>query len=116
MNRAGELKPSLSALPLRALMETSRTMVFGADKHGAQDWLKREPRLFFDAMVRHGVARELGELRDPETGLLHSAHMAANALIIVEHDLIRLEAPGGTGEQCSSATHSEDRSNHGTDH
>lgn len=87
MNRPGEEKPAFSTLPLRAVLETAKPMMHGAQKHGAEDWRDRDPQLFFDALVRHGVARHLGEMCDPESGLLHSAHMAANALILIEHDL-----------------------------
>lgn len=92
MNRDGEEKPSFSALPLRAVLETTGPMMHGEAKHGRDDWRRRDPKLFFDALVRHGVARATGELRDPDSGELHSAHMAANALILIEHDLVEAGA------------------------
>jgi hypothetical protein len=91
VNRPGEAKPMFSALPQAAVLETAKPMMHGIAKHGFEDWRYHDPVLFEDAMMRHKVARSEGELRDPETGELHAAHMAANALIVVAHELILLE-------------------------
>jgi hypothetical protein len=47
------------------------------------------PRRYTAALLRHLAAREQGEVCDPESGLLHAAHMACNAMFILELELER---------------------------
>ena len=81
-------KPAMSLLPMDALHEVAKCLAFGADKYGRYNW-----RNGFDwsrleaAMLRHYAAYQRGEDRDKESGHLHTAHMAVNALFLLAHQL-----------------------------
>lgn len=71
------------ALALQAVAEVT---TFGAEKYTASGWLavpNRQAR-YTDAMFRHLLTEQAGQLRDPESGLLHAAHAAWNALARLE--------------------------------
>lgn len=83
-----EGKPAMSLLPMDALEEVAKCLAFGAEKYGPYNWRKG-----FDwsrleaAMLRHYAAYQRGEDRDKESGHLHTAHMAVNALFLLAHQL-----------------------------
>jgi len=68
---------------------------FGANKYKRNSWLTvpNAEQRYKDAMIRHQLAIGRGELYDPESGLLHAAHFAWNALAILELYL-RSSIPG----------------------
>ena len=68
----------------RALLAVTRVLDFGALKYEPNSWQKVEMKRFNAAARRHRIARDLGEERDPESGLLHLAHEAANILFQLE--------------------------------
>jgi hypothetical protein len=88
-------------LPANALMEVAKVLTFGAQKYGAENtWQNVTPfrARYTAALMRHLFARQRGELYDPESGLLHMAHLACCALFLlsgeVGHDTEeRLPAP-----------------------
>ena len=49
------------------------------------------PARYTDAMLRHHFAEAGGEELDGESGMLHAAHRAWNALAVLELKLIELE-------------------------
>ena len=65
-----------------ALVEVIKVGTFGAKKYSAHGWLQVQNGLdrYSDAMLRHYLAEKQGERLDPQTSLLHSAHLAWNAL------------------------------------
>lgn len=66
----------------RALHEVSRVGTYGARKYTDNGW-KSVPdgaSRYTDAMYRHLFAEACGEKSDPDTGILHAAHAAWNAL------------------------------------
>lgn len=66
---------------------------YGAAKYSPRGWmsvLHGEER-YTDAMYRHLLKHAQGELHDPESGQLHLAHAAWNALAVLELRLIRKE-------------------------
>lgn len=74
----------------RALLEVAKVTTYGAAKYtpnGWQDVPDGEAR-YTDALSRHLLA---GEECDPESDLLHAAHAAWNALVILELKLRRCE-------------------------
>lgn len=77
----------------RALEEVGRVLTFGAQKYSAHSWkhVEDNQNRYWAAKVRHELARAKGEERDPETGLLHMAHEACNALFLLELALLELE-------------------------
>lgn len=79
----------------RALHEVGRVGTYGAEKYSDNGWLsvpKGEER-YTDAMLRHYVKEQCGELVDPDTGIAHAAHAAWNALARLELAIRRMEAP-----------------------
>ena len=65
-----------------ALEVVGRVGTFGADKYSDGGWLHvpRARERYTDALLRHIMRDLAGEQDDPETGLLHAAHAAWNAL------------------------------------
>jgi len=49
---------------------------------------------YYAAALRHAEKIRLGEDVDPESGLLHAAHFAVNAIFYLEHEIERLSRAG----------------------
>ena len=77
----------------RALEAVGAVLTFGAQKYEAHSWQHVEDNhnRYWAAKTRHELARAKGEQRDPETGMLHLAHEACNALFLLELALMELE-------------------------
>lgn len=77
----------------RALLAVSRIGTFGAGKYTDNGWVSVEngQARYTDAMLRHHLWEATGELRDADSGLLHAAHRAWNALAVLELQLQRME-------------------------
>lgn len=73
----------------RALWEVGRVGTYGASKYTDRGWLTVPNGIerYGDALVRHYLQRKRGELNDPESGIDHYAHLAWNALAILEATL-----------------------------
>ena len=79
----------------RALLEVAQVGTYGAAKYTDNGW-ESVPNGFArysDAMLRHILAESKGK-HDEESGLLHAAHAAWNALARLELGLRALEASG----------------------
>lgn len=65
-----------------ALEEVGKIGTFGANKYSPNGWLSvpNGVERYTDAMLRHWLKECKGEALDPETELLHAAHLAWNAL------------------------------------
>jgi hypothetical protein len=75
------------AAPLRAV---AAVLTYGAIKYSPGGW-KDVPdaiRRYEDALDRHMNALRLGEQRDEESGMLHWAHVATNALFLLYFEII----------------------------
>lgn len=77
----------------RALERVVQVGTFGANKYSDDGWLTVPNGLsrYTDAMLRHHFAEAGGEELDGESGMLHAAHRAWNALAVLELKLIELE-------------------------
>jgi len=78
----------------RALTEVARVGTYGADKYSRGSWpyVSNGMTRYTDAMMRHLLAEHSNdEPFDPESGLLHAAHMAWNSLARLELLLRELE-------------------------
>lgn len=84
-----EAKPNYSYLPAFALDEVAKVMTYGAKKYGGFNYLQgiSYTRLL-SASMRHCFAYLRGEDLDPESGLPHWAHLAANALMLGEMTIL----------------------------
>lgn len=70
----------------RAIEAVSEVSTFGAQKYAWKGWEGVEDGYarYSDAMARHLISEGKGELVDPDSGLLHAAHCAWNALARLE--------------------------------
>jgi hypothetical protein len=75
-----------------ALLAVSEVGTFGANKYSEHGWLSVDRGLerYTDAFMRHYLKRAAGEEVDPDSGLTHTAHMAWNALAILEKEITKL--------------------------
>jgi hypothetical protein len=66
----------------RAIVEVAKVGTFGAAKYTDGGWIVVPDgfRRYEDAQQRHAAYRHQGELLDSDSGLLHLAHEAWNAL------------------------------------
>ena len=72
-----------------ALLAVGEVGTFGAEKYTDHGWLSVEngKERYTDALLRHQVKEGLGEEVDEDSGLLHAAHTAWNALAKLELQL-----------------------------
>mgnify|MGYP001566574872 CR=1 FL=1 len=77
----------------RALQEVGKVGTYGADKYTDNGWIDVPDgeRRYTDAMLRHLMREADGEWIDADTGLLHAAQVAWNALARLDLALRRLE-------------------------
>jgi len=70
----------------RAISAVAAVSAFGASKYAWQGWRGVDDgyNRYSDAMVRHLGYEAEGEVLDPDSGLLHAAHSAWNALARLE--------------------------------
>ena len=83
-------------LPLDLLEDVVRVLEHGRDKYGAWDWMS--PPYFsrhevLDSALRHYVAIQCNEERNPDSGLPHAAHLICNALFVLYYDRYNLWTP-----------------------
>lgn len=73
----------------QALQAVCQVGTFGAAKYTDSGWVAVPDGLhrYTDAMLRHYLAEAAGESRDQQSALLHSAHLAWNALARLELQL-----------------------------
>lgn len=77
-------------LQWRALNDVVVVTTFGAKKYAPDNWRKVPDwrARYSAALMRHFVAWQTGQRNDPESGLHHLAHVAWNALSLLELDLM----------------------------
>jgi len=86
--RHNEGKPGMSMLPMDALIEIAKVLDFGCAKYERSNWKKGfKYSSIQDSLLRHYAAFESGEDFDKESKLLHTAHLACNALFLLWYQL-----------------------------
>lgn len=79
-------KIRMDLLPPNAIIELAKVLNFGAKKYAANNWRKGMAwSRMIGSLKRHLTAIEKGEDYDPETGILHSAHVMCNAAFLTEY-------------------------------
>jgi len=69
----------------KALKAVIAVLNYGAEKYEPRGWKTVEPRRYQSALLRHYNDHYImGELTDNESGLLHLAHKATNALFLLQ--------------------------------
>jgi Domain of unknown function (DUF5664) len=80
-------KPPVNLIMSKALLEVAKVAEFGAKKYSPHNYRKGMKWSFFiDAMCRHTIKYCVGERIDEESKLSHLAHIAWNALAILEFE------------------------------
>lgn len=81
---AGKIRFDL--IPPNAYKELGKILTYGSQKYAPRNWEKgMEWSKVIASLKRHLLAFELGEDRDPESGLLHIAHVMCNAAFLAEY-------------------------------
>lgn len=79
-------KPRMSLVPYDGVVEVARVLEFGASKYDAHNWRKGLPfSQTIDSIERHVGAFKNGEDLDLESNLSHMAHVATNALFLLQY-------------------------------
>lgn len=84
-----EDKPDYSLIPPLAQDEFVKVLTFGAKKYGRGNWKQLDDlyNRYLAAAGRHWNAMLRGEIVDPESGLLHAAHLQSCAAFIAEYQM-----------------------------
>ena len=86
--RYNEGKPRVDLLPPDALLALGEVYEVGAKKYAERNWEKGMSwQTVLGCLLRHTFKFMLGEDRDEESGLLHSQHIAWNALALLTYQL-----------------------------
>ena len=72
-------------LPLDLIEKVVEVYDFGAKKYAPETWKQLDDgeNRYRAALLRHLTAHQKGELRDPESGLLHMQHLCWNAIAML---------------------------------
>ena len=84
---AGKPRPGLMLVDFAMAIEAvAEVTTFGAKKYSPHSWMTVPDARdrYHDAFLRHILKDAKGEKVDPESGLLHAAHVAWNALALLE--------------------------------
>lgn len=83
--KKNEGKPKWRLIDFQSLEEVVRVFEFGEAKYGthAYQHMDIERDDILDSMQRHLVSLYNHQDQDPETGLNHAAHLAANCLMFL---------------------------------
>lgn len=86
---AGKVRMELLDGFAHALLHIGEVATFGAAKYTDDGWMHvpDAKRRYTGALLRHHYQATAGESCDPESGLLHAAHRAWNALALLELEL-----------------------------
>lgn len=78
-------KPRPTLVPPSLIWAVAAIRGYGAKKYKADDnWKQVEPQRYRDALYRHWLAYQGGEVNDPESGLPHLWHIATNVAFLIE--------------------------------
>lgn len=80
-------KPRTDLLPTVPLFKIAEVLGFGAKKYAAHNWRGGiEYSRLIGAALRHLLAFNDGEDKDPESGLSHLAHLGCCVLFLLEQE------------------------------
>lgn len=87
-----------------ALIEVSKVATFGAKKYSDNNWLMVDDGIkrYTDAKDRHRLEGAICT-HDDDSGLLHAAHEAWNALAVLELKLRKIKDDGCSDETIKTA-------------
>ncbi len=80
-------KPPVGLISSIALIEIAKVLEFGSRKYDSHNWRKGiHWQRVIDASLRHILAFNNGEDKDPESGLSHLAHAACCLVFLLEYE------------------------------
>lgn len=80
-------KPRFDHMSPTSIGAGNRAHDYGDKKYQRGNWRKGiEYSRILNALIRHTMARLQGEVKDPESGLLHTDHIMANANMICHYE------------------------------
>jgi len=82
---AGKIQYRL--IPPAALKAIATILTFGSVKYKSFSWTNISSERYLDALYRHLESHRLGEAIDPESGMPHLAHAAANLMFLLEREM-----------------------------
>jgi len=88
---SGKIRPSLVLGAFaHALWAVCEIGTYGANKYSDNGWQDVPNGLerYDDALLRHWMKDKMGEMSDQDTDLLHQAHLAWNALAVLERMIV----------------------------
>lgn len=78
-------KPMVSLVEPRFILGIANILTFGAKKYGLHNWKEAKPediQRYRDALLRHLLAYNSGEMLDPESGEPHLYHIGCNLMFL----------------------------------
>jgi hypothetical protein len=76
-------KPRVELISAEWIEGVGRTLAFGANKHGDDDWARGiKWRLVVGSLLRHSLALLRGQDYDPESGMHNALHVACNSMFL----------------------------------
>lgn len=88
--KTGDGKPDWTLLSYRALEEAVKVLEFGGKKYPRDSWKRKTgdyKRRYQAAAQRHLAEIIKGDAVDPESKLLHAAHLLCNAMFLTDFEL-----------------------------
>lgn len=88
-------KPMWELLPLLTIEEVVKVYTAGAKKYGPDNWMNLEDgyRRYKAALFRHICEFERGNWIDPDTGCIHLAQVAWNAIAMLHIEMGKRNKP-----------------------
>jgi hypothetical protein len=82
-------KIRMELLPMDCLEKIAEVLTYGATKYKDNSWqtVKNSYERYCGSLLRHFTAMRCGKKIDEESGLLHSAHLACNAIFLLWFEL-----------------------------
>jgi hypothetical protein len=91
-------KLRLHTVPWLAIEEIAKVCEHGTDKYGPHNYLTpTNQQNYWDAAMRHLLAIVAGQRTDPDSGLLHSAHVAATMMMFCSQEISGLATETSLG-------------------
>ena len=87
-----------------ALLAVAEVSTFGVKKYAPHSWatVPNARERYNDALYRHLFLAAAGEAQDQESALLHAAHVAWNALALLELEIRKADPKPHGSSQCWS--------------
>lgn len=83
----------------KCLEELAKVLSYGSLKYQDHNWQKVDELNYHGALMRHFQAIRMGEVIDPESNMLHAAHLFTTAMFLLWFELQRHEDKNKTWDE-----------------